>query len=66
MIRQRVEYVGLREIAQMCGYSYWTVWSWSQEEGKLPPHVGLGRRKRWVRANVVEWLRARGVPVPEE
>lgn len=58
-------------VAQLFGVSRWTIHAWSQArqsaDGRaFPVHGFLGRRHAYKAGDIVEALRSRGLPVPEE
>ena len=54
----------MREICALVDRSWMTIDRWI-EDGKFPPYEKVGNSKVWIRADVIEALRARGVNIDE-
>lgn len=64
MQEQKKKLIGMREICALVDRSWMTIDRWI-EDGKFPPYEKVGNSKVWIRADVIEALRARGVNIDE-
>lgn len=49
------ELMDTKELAELLGLNEMTLYNW-RREGKGPPYIRVGRRIRYKRADVDEWL----------
>lgn len=61
---QKEEFLTTLDVAAACGVSTMSITRWC-EGGKGPPHHRTpGNQRRFKKADVVSWMRAKGMPVP--
>lgn len=62
---KRASYLTTKDVAAACGVSPMSVTRWC-DDGKGPKHHRTpGGLRRFARADVVAWMKERGMPVPK-
>lgn len=54
-----MDFLTMKQTAEMLQISYDAFWKMLRDGDGLPPHVKLGKRKRWVKEQVIEWAKNR-------
>lgn len=54
-----MEFLTMKQTAEMLQISYDAFWKMLRDGEDLPPYVKLGKRKRWVKEQVLEWAKSK-------
>jgi predicted DNA-binding transcriptional regulator AlpA len=57
--------VDSRYLAELFGVSASTIGHWVRRK-KLPPSISLGFHRRWRLADIIQFARANGIPLPQD
>lgn len=54
-----MDFLTMKQTAEMLQISYDAFWKMLRAGEDLPPYVKLGKRKRWVKEQVIEWAKSK-------